>query len=180
VDVLAITDLLVCLSGGRPTASAFTAASPLALSPPPATTPEAAPDAPEDTTEAERQQQVEEEEKEQERVEEAAAAAKAKEESDAAAAWRTTHAFPTPRTTPSRCSRRLLEKALKTRKAHRNAHDFDGAFIRNMVARGHNAISPRLLTPTCTHLHPPMPAHARIAHTAAPGRLGRHHVGKWG
>jgi pyruvate/2-oxoglutarate dehydrogenase complex dihydrolipoamide acyltransferase (E2) component len=109
VDVLAITDLLVCLSGfatGRPTASAFTAASPLALSPPPATTPEAAPDAPEDTTEAERQQQVEEEEKEQERVAEAAAAAKAKEESDVAAAWRTTHAFPTPRTTPSRCSRR--------------------------------------------------------------------------
>ena len=28
----------------------------------------------------------------------------------------------------------LLEKALKTRKAHRNAHDFDGAFIRNTVA----------------------------------------------
>eukprot|EP01046_Picozoa_sp_COSAG06_P042784 COSAG06_NODE_5502_length_3437_cov_4.436396_2_plen_83_part_00 len=31
-------------------------------------------------------------------------------------------------------SRRLLEKALKTRKAHRNAHDFDAAFIRNTVA----------------------------------------------
>ena len=28
----------------------------------------------------------------------------------------------------------LLEKALKTRKAHRNAHDFDGAFIRNTMA----------------------------------------------
>ena len=27
----------------------------------------------------------------------------------------------------------LLEKALTTRKAHRNAHDFDGAFIRNTM-----------------------------------------------
>jgi hypothetical protein len=147
VDVLAITDLLVCLSGGRPTASAFTAASPLALSPPPATTPEAAPDAPEDTTEAERQQQVEEEQKEQQRVVGGGSCCRHKSQRRE---WRGSGvAYHACLSDPANDTFALPEKAaregVEDPEGACNAHDFDGVFIRNTVAWGHNAISPRIL-----------------------------------
>jgi hypothetical protein len=67
-------------------------------------------------------------------VEEAAAATKAKEESDAAAAWRTTHAFPTPRTTTFALPEKAAREGVEDPEGACNAHDFDGAFIRNTVA----------------------------------------------
>ena len=34
---------------------------------------------------------------------------------------------------PEKCTHDLLEKAVKERKTHRNAHDFDGKFIKDAM-----------------------------------------------
>ena len=82
------------------------------------------------------------------------------------------------------CERRPRERHLRA--AREGVEDPEGApqraRFRRRVHSQHGGVRPQcnFISNSSARLPPQCLPRARIAHTAAPGRPGRHHVGKWG